>query len=79
MRTTLNLDDDVVLIAKQLANRERVSLGVVVSRLMRLGVNAPAASPYVVHAPVGRFAILPRRDELITPEQVRDLLDTEGN
>ena len=35
MRTTLDIDDDVLRAAKELAQRERVSAGQVVSRLLR--------------------------------------------
>lgn len=42
MRTTLSIDDDVLLAAKGLAARERRTLGEVVSELARRGL-APAA------------------------------------
>jgi hypothetical protein len=38
MRTTLDLEDDVYLYAREQAARERVSIGRVVSQLMRMGV-----------------------------------------
>jgi hypothetical protein len=47
MRTTLAIDDDVLLAAKHLAERERKSIGEVVSALARLGlvrVDAGAAA-----------------------------------
>jgi hypothetical protein len=71
MRTTLNLDDDALLIAKQYALRERCSLGVAVARLICQGskLHANADAPLR-----GRFALLPARDEVITCEHVRALL-----
>jgi len=35
VRTTLDIDDDLVQVAKELARREKVSTGQVVSRLLR--------------------------------------------
>ena len=40
MRTTLNLEDDALLVAKRVAQRERLSLGEAVSRLVRAGALA---------------------------------------
>jgi hypothetical protein len=78
MRTTMNLADDALLVAKQVAARERVSLGEAVSRLIRSGAGASAAAPMSAEPLRGRFALLPRRDEVITPEHVRQLMDREG-
>ena len=76
MRTTLNLADDALLVAKQIAARERLSLGEAVSRLVRAGA---AAAPDTPALPLrGRFALLPRRDEVITPEHIRELMEREG-
>lgn len=35
MRTTINLAEDAALVARNLAQRERVSLGVAISELIR--------------------------------------------
>ncbi|MBI3370038.1 MAG: hypothetical protein HY021_16730 [Burkholderiales bacterium] len=79
MRTTLNLEDDALLAAKQHAAREGVSLGEAASRLIRMGLRAHAARPATAAATLkGRFALLPSRDEVITVEHIRDLLDREG-
>ena len=78
MRTTLNLADDALLVAKQIAARERMSLGDAVSQLVRAGAGAGSL---LKTAPVrlrGRFALLPLREEIITPEHVRELMDREG-
>ena len=78
MRTTLNLADDALLVAKQIAARERMSLGEAVSQLVRAGAGA---NPIVKTGALplrGRFALLPQRDENITPEHVRELMDREG-
>jgi len=82
MRTTLNLADDALLVAKQIAARERMSLGDAVSQLVRAGagVGVGAGASVRGRAPRlrGRFALLPQRDEIITPEHVRELMEREG-
>ena len=77
MRTTLNLDEDVLLLARQVAQRERLSLGEAVSRLARNGANRPP-TPLRTQPPKGRFALLGARDEVITPAHIRELMDSEG-
>ncbi len=81
MRTTLNLAEDALIAARNIAQRDRVSLGEAVSDLIRRaaagGLQAPHAGAQ--RAPLrGRFALLPARDELITPQHVRELMDREG-
>jgi hypothetical protein len=80
MRTTINLAEDAVLAARNLAQRERVSLGDAISELIRRGASAGAAPGHERGAPAlrGRFALLPARDELITPQHVRELMEREG-
>jgi hypothetical protein len=80
MRTTLDIDDDVLLAAKEHAARERKSLGAVVSALARESLRRPAAAPARRSAARrgGRFAVLPARGEVITLEHVRGLQDAEG-
>jgi hypothetical protein len=78
MRTTLALDDDVIAYARSHARRERVSLGEVVSRLARQGIVAQAQIHTTLAEPKSRYALLPARDEAITTEHVRTLMDQEG-
>lgn len=78
MRTTLSIDEDALLIARQMAARERISLGEAVSELLRAGARAKAAQPSRQAPLRGRFALLPARDEVITVEHVRELIDREG-
>lgn len=80
MRTTLNLDEDAALAARNLAQRQRMSLGEAVSELVRRGASAGNARPSSHNAPAlrGRFALLPARDEVITPQHVRGLMEREG-
>lgn len=78
MRTTLALDDDVIAYARSHAQRERISPGEVVSRLARQGIVAQARFHTTLAEPKSRYALLPARDEAITPEHVRGLMDQEG-
>lgn len=47
MRTTLAIDDDVLAAAKHLAERERRSMGEVISALARQGLSRGTRSPKV--------------------------------
>ncbi len=77
-RTTLSIDDDALLIARRLAARENLSLGQAVSELVRVGASMHAAQPVRQAALRGRFALLPARDETITVEHIRELMEREG-
>ena len=79
MRTTLDLDDDVLIAAKAHAAREKRSLGSVISELAREALQRPAAPAGQARAGHGgRFAVLPARKEVVTVEHVRRLMDAEG-
>jgi len=73
VRTTLELDDDVVAAAKELAAIERRSLGSVVSELARRGLT-PAKVDVAGELPVIR---VPANTAPITPEMVRRALDED--
>ena len=76
MRTTLNLSEDALHVAKHYASRQQLSLGDAVSALIRSGaqVNAPPATATLR----GRFAMLAARDEVVTIDHVRELMEREG-
>ena len=80
MRTTINLAEDAAIAARNVAQRERISLGEAISALIRRGASADAAGDAARAEPSlrGRFALLPARDEVITPQHVRLLMDREG-
>lgn len=78
MRTTLALEDDIYAFACACARRERISIGQAVSRLARDGIRARAAVAPLAKPLNSKFALLPARDEVITTEHVRDLMDQEG-
>ena len=73
MRTTLDLDDDVVAAARELAAGQRRSLGSVISELARRGL-----TPARVEADGGLPVIrVPAGTAPITPEMVRRALDED--
>lgn len=73
MRTTLNLDPDVLEAAKMLAAKERKPLGTVISEMLRRAVQPPPAAPRQRNGiplfPVANGA------RAVTPEIVREILD----
>jgi len=87
MRTTLDIEDDVLFAAKEIARREKKSLGQVISDLARRAFaqgpgqpsgkqpRVPRASerlaPYGIHP-------LPARGGLVTNELIDRLRDEEG-
>ena len=80
MRTTINLAEDAAIAARNVAQRERISLGEAISALIRRGATSGTSGEALQAEPVlrGRFALLPARDEVITPQHVRLLMDCEG-
>jgi hypothetical protein len=78
MRTTLSIDDDVFLFVRSKALRDKTSIGEVVSDLVREGIRANQANTYILREPKSKYAVLPSRDELITNDHVRALMDFEG-
>ncbi len=78
MRTILSLDGDVFGFARACALREHVSIGEVISRMAREGIRAQVMPAAKTAAFKSKYALLPARDEIITSEHVRDLMDQEG-
>jgi len=63
MRTTLDIDDDVLAAARELARRDRKPIGRTVSELARAGLRAPVAehAAQVARGPTPRYGIAPVR------------------
>lgn len=75
-RTTLEIDDDVLMAAKELARAEGVSLGRIVARLLRealMGTGHHQSSE-----PIGGFRAFPRRGVFVNDDVVDKLRDSEG-
>jgi hypothetical protein len=78
MRTTLDIEDDVLQAAKELALREGHTTGRVISALARRGLTIPVAVVRNAAETRGGVPILPSRGELVTLEHVQSLMDEEG-
>lgn len=78
MRTTLNIDDDVLYAARGLARREGGSVGKIVSQLARQALQAGSAMPSTDSDEFFGFRSLPKRGVVITNELVDSLRDDEG-
>jgi hypothetical protein len=77
VRTTLDIEPDVLQAAKEIAAREGQTAGRVLSELARRGLKSHAApSGEVVTR--GGVPLIPARGEVVTLEKVRQLMDAEG-
>jgi len=74
MRTTLNIDDDILEILRSYADTRSVGLGKAASELVRRGLNAPVETRMV-----NGFCtvVLPKPSPKITSEHVKRLLEDE--
>jgi len=83
MRTTLDLDDDVLASAKEIARRERKTAGRVLSELARRALTEQAASApgaRTAGEPASAFGFRPfaTRGAVVTNERIQ-LLRDEGD
>ena len=78
MRTTLDIEDDVLQAAKELAQREGGTAGQVISTLARRGLALPSAGRKIRSGLRGGVPVLPSRGEVVTLEHVQQLRDKEG-
>ena len=72
MRTTVDLEEDVLLAAKEIARQRGVSIGKVISELARQALARPGASTTRNGIPL--FPLQPGA-QVITPEFVNQLRD----
>jgi hypothetical protein len=89
MRTTLDIADDVLFAAREIAQREKKSLGQTISELVRKSFAQSAAAPYAattsaappqVSERLASYGIrpLPQRGGIVSNEQIDRLRDAEG-
>jgi len=80
MRTTLEIEDDVLRAAKELAAREGSTAGRVISALARRGLASapPGAKGRRRDSTRGGIPVIASRGDVITLEHVRKLMDEEG-
>ncbi len=72
MRTTLDIDDDVLAAAKERAQAQNTTAGRVISELVRQALTQPVAEDRTYR---GGFRLLPRRGGIITSEMVQRWTD----
>jgi hypothetical protein len=77
MRTTLDIDDDVLRAAKELARREKKTAGTVISELTRKALTAAPENLKEPRAARG-FRPFPRRGGIVTNEQVDKLREEDA-
>jgi hypothetical protein len=80
MRTTLDLDEDVLQAAKEIARREKKTAGQVVSMLARAALNAPRGmqgvrEPRAVYG----FRPFPPRGGIVTNELIDSLREDDAD
>ncbi|MGO8696766.1 MAG: hypothetical protein ACLQVY_03475 [Limisphaerales bacterium] len=78
MRTTLDIEDDVLQAARELAEREGSTAGRVISALARRGLMTPGKKTKSSQPTRGGVPLLPSRGEVVTVDHVRELMDQEG-
>jgi hypothetical protein len=79
MRTTLDIDDDVLQAAKDLARRNKKTAGAIISELARqaLGATPPgpaAKTPQALHG----FRPFPKRGGIVTNELIDKLREDDA-
>lgn len=78
MRTTLDIDDDVLRAAKELARRQRKTAGAVISELSRRALTAsPTPEGRTPRATRG-FRPFPKRGGIVTNEQIDKLREEDA-
>jgi hypothetical protein len=75
MRTTLDIDDDILQAAKELARAEKKTAGRMLSELARKGLTAPEAISGTEPTFQDGWLVLPRRGVTITKELVDRLIE----
>ena len=78
MRTTLDIEEDVLQAAKELAKREGSTAGEVISKLARRGLTLPSSMVKKSPGIRGGVPLLESRGEVVTLDRTRKLMDLEG-
>jgi hypothetical protein len=80
MRTTLDIDDDLLAVFREKARKDKLSIGRLISQTLRRTLNGssdqskPTSSTFVYK---NGIPVLPSRGEVITYEHVQRLLEEE--
>jgi hypothetical protein len=77
MRTTLDIDPDVLAAAKEISSRTRRSAGRIISDLARKALSAESPPPHAKGAVVNGFETIPAAGRVVAPGLVSALLEEE--
>ncbi|MCE9586903.1 MAG: hypothetical protein K8R57_01140 [Verrucomicrobia bacterium] len=78
MRTTLDIEEDVLMAAKELAEREGSTAGRIISLLARRGLSNPKSKLKKTPVIRGGVPLVRSRGEVVTTDRIRKLMDQEG-
>jgi hypothetical protein len=78
MRTTLDIDDDVLVAARELAHRQKKTAGRVISELARKALAAPATAPGREASALHGFRPFPKRGGIVTNELIDRLREEDA-
>ena len=78
MRTTLDIEPDVLQAAKELAHYEGTTTGKVISRLVRSALNGSSGKSDDKFIYKNGVPVRPSRGDVITLEHVQKIMDEEG-
>lgn len=80
MRTTIDLEYDTLIAAKEIARAENTSLGKVISRLVRQALTGGAASQTISNLPATATGFVPfgSRGVVVSNELINRLRDADG-
>ncbi len=74
MRTTLDIDDDVLTAAKELASEQKTTAGKVISDLVRKALTRPLQSKVIYR---NGLPVLPKRGGVVTRELIERSAEEE--
>ncbi len=78
MRTTVDIDEDLLVAAREISQRQGISQGQVISRLLRKALTGGLASTQPSVPKAGGFKPFPARGTVISNELIDKLRDSEG-
>jgi hypothetical protein len=78
VRTTLDIDEDVLRAAKELARRDKTTAGAVISQLARRALTAPSAARPRQPKPLHGFRPFRARGAVVTNERIDELRDEDA-
>lgn len=78
MRTTLDIDDDVLAAVKELSRRQRKSAGTIISELARQALNAGALTEQAPAEAFFGIRPVPKRSGVVITNELIDKIRSEG-